>query len=163
MRANLITGPRYPNQRKIDKMQENRLEIDKKIDRILYSGSSENLRKPEYELVRQKSGRKSLPNYPHYISHINSHQMIQIERQKTRIQKRIEEIEKTKACTRSVLSHPKFTLEPMNRSTPIEPIKSDPMVRKSREYEKPWRFRRFDQYGSMRLERRFQFRPSGSI
>ena len=58
MRANLITGPHFPNQRKIDKMQENRLEIDKKIDRILYSGSSENLRKPEYELVRQKSGRK---------------------------------------------------------------------------------------------------------
>lgn len=163
MRANLITGPRYPNQRKIDKMQENRLEIDKKIDKILYSGKSENLRKPEYDLMRQKSGRKSVSNYPQYISHINSHQMIQIERQKTRIQKRIDEIEKTKSCTRSVWTHPKLTLEPMDRSTPIEPIKSDPFVRKSREYEKPWRFRRCDQYSSMRLERRFQFRPSGSI
>ena len=163
MRANLITGPRYPNQRKIDKMQENRLEIDKKIDKILYSGKSENLRKPEYDLMRQKSGQKSVSNYPQYISHINSHQMIQIERQKTRIQKRIDEIEKNKSCTRSVWPHTKFTLEPMDRSTPIEPIKSDPLVRKSKEYEKPWRFRRCDQYSSMRLERRFQFRPSGSI
>lgn len=163
MRANSISGPRYPNQRKIDKMQENRLEMDKKIDRILYSGRSENSLKPEYELVRQKSGRKSVSNYPQYISHINSHQMIQIERQKTRIQKRIDEIEKTKTCSKSVLTHPKFNLQPINRSTPIEPIKSEPLVRKSREYEKPWRFRRCDQYGSMRLERRFQFRPSGSI
>jgi len=130
MRANLITGPRYPNQRKIDKMQENRLEIDKKIDKILYSGKSENLRKPEYDLMRQKSGRKPVSNYPQYISHINSHQMIQIERQKTRIQKRIDEIEKNKSCTRSVWPHTKFTLEPMDRSTPIEPIKSDPLVRK---------------------------------
>ena len=163
MRANLITGPRYPNQRKIDKMQENRLEIDKKIDKILYSGKSENLRNPEYDLMRQKSDRKSISNYPQYISHINSHQMIQIERQKTRIQKRIDEIEKTKSYTSSVWTHPKFTLEPMNRSTPIEPIKADHLVRKSREYEKPWQFRRCDQYSSMRLERRFQFRPSGSI
>ena len=107
MRANLITGPRYPNQRKIDKMQENRLEIDKKIDKILYSGKSENLRNPEYDLMRQKSDRKSISNYPQYISHINSHQMIQIERQKTRIQKRIDEIEKTKSYTSSVWTHPK--------------------------------------------------------
>ena len=108
MRANLITGPNYANKRKIEKMQENRLEIDKKIDRILYSGRYEDLQRPEYHLVRLKSGRKSVSNYPLYISHINSHQMIQIERQKTRIQKRINEIEKSKTCSKTVWSHPKF-------------------------------------------------------
>ena len=157
MRANLITG--YPNQRKTDR--ENRFEIDKKIDRFLYGGRSEE--RPNYQLVRQKSGRKSIPNYPLYISHINSNQMIQIERQKTRIQKRIDEIEKSKSRSTTIWPHPKISSEPLNRSTPIEPKNSEITTKKSREYEKPWRFRRCDHYSSMRLERRFQFRPTGSI
>ena len=158
MRANLITGPRYLIQRNIDR--ENRLEKDKKIDRFLYGGRTEDtgMPRPDYHLVRQKSGRQSIPNYPVYISHINSHKMIQIERQKTRIQKRIDEIEKSKNC--STWPNPKMSQEPLKRSTPIEP---EVLTRNSREYEKPWQFRRCDQYRSVRLERRYQFRPSGLI